>query len=50
MSQTVGIALSILDLLADEPRGLGVVADHLAVHKSPASRVLQTLQGRVRQP
>jgi DNA-binding IclR family transcriptional regulator len=50
MSQTVERALTILEFLADQPRGLGEVAEHLSVHKSTASRLLQTLetQGFVR--
>jgi DNA-binding IclR family transcriptional regulator len=46
MSQTVERALSILEFLADEPKGLGQVADHLGVHKSTASRLLQTLEAQ----
>ncbi len=46
MSTTVARALTILEFLADEPRSLGDVADHLAVHKSTASRLLQTLEAQ----
>ncbi|WP_104522783.1 IclR family transcriptional regulator [Blastococcus atacamensis] len=46
MSQTVGRALSILEFLADEPRSLGQIADHLSVHKSTASRLLQTVEAQ----
>lgn len=46
MSQTVSRALSILEFLADEPRSLARVAEHLDVHKSTASRLLQTLEAQ----
>jgi DNA-binding IclR family transcriptional regulator len=50
VSQTLERGLSILELLADTPRGLGEVAEHLGVHKSTASRLIQSLerQGLVR--
>lgn len=44
MSQTVTRALSIVKFFAETPRTLGEVADHLAVHKSTALRLLQTLE------
>ena len=44
MVQTVTNAISILNLLADEPRTLGEIAQHLQVHKSTALRMLQTLE------
>jgi DNA-binding IclR family transcriptional regulator len=46
VSQTVNRALSILEFLAAEPKGLGQVAEHLDVHKSTASRLLQTLEAQ----
>jgi DNA-binding IclR family transcriptional regulator len=46
VSQTVERALSILEFLADEPKGLGQVAEHLGVHKSTASRLLQTVEAQ----
>jgi DNA-binding IclR family transcriptional regulator len=46
VSQTVERALSILEFLADEPRNLTQVAEHLGVHKSTASRLLQTVEAQ----
>ena len=46
MSQTVERALVILEFLADSPKALGDVADHVGVHKSTASRLLQTLEAQ----
>lgn len=43
MSQTVERALSILDFVADRPKTLTEVTDHLETHKSTALRLLQTL-------
>jgi DNA-binding IclR family transcriptional regulator len=44
MSQTVDRALSILDRLAEEPQSLGMLTDHLGVHKSTALRLVQSLE------
>lgn len=44
MAQTVERAIQIIEFVADEPRTLGEVADHLSVHKSTALRLLQTLK------
>ena len=44
MSQTLDRALSILDLLADQPRRINEVAEHLGVHHSTALRLLHTLR------
>lgn len=53
MTQSVDRALSILNLLAEHPRGLGVssIAEALALHVSTAYRLLSTLMahGLVRQ-
>lgn len=43
MSQTVSRAIEILRLIGGRPRTLTEVTDHLAVHKSTALRLLQTL-------
>ncbi len=44
MSQTVLRAIAIVEFLAEQPRTLGEVAEHLGVHKSTALRLLQTLE------
>jgi DNA-binding IclR family transcriptional regulator len=44
MSQTLDRALSILDFLAERPRRINDVADHLGVHHSTALRLLHTLR------
>jgi DNA-binding IclR family transcriptional regulator len=44
MSQTLDRALSILDLLAEKPRRINDVAEHLGVHHSTALRLLHTLR------
>jgi DNA-binding IclR family transcriptional regulator len=44
MSQTLDRALSILDLLADQPSRINDVAEHLGVHHSTALRLLHTLR------
>jgi DNA-binding IclR family transcriptional regulator len=44
MPQSVDRALTVLEFLADEPRNLGQVAEHVTVHKSTASRLLRVLE------
>ncbi|MEA2419592.1 MAG: hypothetical protein QOE60_1798 [Thermoleophilaceae bacterium] len=44
MSQTLDRALSILDVLAERPRRINDVAEHLGVHHSTALRLLHTLR------
>lgn len=44
MSQTVARAIAIVEFLAEGPRSLGDVAQHVGVHKSTALRLLQTLE------
>jgi DNA-binding IclR family transcriptional regulator len=46
VSQTVERALSILGFIADEPKSLAQVAEHLGVHKSTASRLLHTVEAQ----
>jgi DNA-binding IclR family transcriptional regulator len=45
LTQTVSRALQVVGFVAERPRGLGDVAEFLGVHKSTASRLLQTLEG-----
>lgn len=44
MAQTVSRALEVVGYLAESPRSLRDVAEHLGVHKSTALRLLQTLE------
>lgn len=44
MSQTVDRALSLLERIAAEPQTLGMLADHIGVHKSTALRLVQSLE------
>jgi DNA-binding IclR family transcriptional regulator len=44
MSQTVDRALSLLERIAAEPQTLGMLADHLGVHKSTALRLAGSLE------
>jgi DNA-binding IclR family transcriptional regulator len=44
VAQTVERALQVIGYLAESPRSLGDVAQHLGVHKSTALRLLQTLE------
>lgn len=44
MSQTVDRALSLLERIAAEPQTLGMLADHLGVHKSTALRLVGSLE------
>ena len=44
MSQTVDRALALLERMAVEPQSLGMLAEHLGVHKSTALRLAQSLE------
>jgi DNA-binding IclR family transcriptional regulator len=44
VSQTVDRALSLLEQIAAEPQSLGMLADHLGVHKSTALRLVGSLE------
>lgn len=45
MSQTLDRALSILEFVAERPRRINEVAEHLGVHHSTALRLLHSLRG-----
>jgi DNA-binding IclR family transcriptional regulator len=45
VSQTLDRALSILEFVAESPRRINEVAEHLGVHHSTALRLLHTLRG-----
>jgi DNA-binding IclR family transcriptional regulator len=44
MSQTLDRALTILEFVAEKPRRISEIADHLGVHHSTALRLLQVLR------